>query len=129
MPLIRFELGDSGHVEEAACACGRSSPQIAGISGRLAEMLSFPDGTWLSPYLLTTAIEKRPTVEHFRVVHEQPWALRVEIFARPALPPSDRQGLAASLRTLLPAQVALRVVELADRGPHTKRRAVLREFE
>ena len=128
MPLIRYELGDTGKLTDDDCACGRRSPQLVELHGRLSETLSFPDGTRVSPYLLTTAIEQQAKVRHFRIVHEQPSSLRIETFAKPALSAADRSGLETSLRKLVPADVALRFVELTDRGAHGKRRAVSREF-
>jgi phenylacetate-CoA ligase len=128
MPLIRYQLGDTGKVESAVCACGRHSEHLVDLQGRLSDMLVFPDGTVLSPYLVEAVVEQHPTVKHFRIVHEQPWALRIEILAQPSLAESERGSLAASLRRVLPAGVSLSFVELNDRGIGTKRRVVAREF-
>jgi phenylacetate-CoA ligase len=128
MPLIRYELGDTGRLKEEECPCGRSSPQIIELQGRLSEMLAFPDGTRVSPYLLTTAIEEHASVKHFRIVHEQPAVLRVETLAAPPLSDSDRSGIERRLRKLLPEDVSVRFIALTERGAHRKRRAVSREF-
>jgi phenylacetate-CoA ligase len=128
MSLIRYELGDTGRLADENCACGRYSPQIVGLQGRLSEMLSFPDGTRISPYLLTTAIEEHSSVRHFRIVHEQPAALRIETFAAPPLSEADRSSIEGRLRELLPADTSVRFVTLTERGAHQKRRAVSREF-
>jgi phenylacetate-CoA ligase len=128
MPLIRYELGDTGNVESAACACGRHSEQLVDLDGRLSDMLVFPDGTVLSPYLVEAVVEQHPTVKHFRIAHERPWALRMEILAQPSLSEADTESLAASLRRVLPAGVSLSFVALNDRGIGTKRRVVAREF-
>lgn len=128
MPLIRYELGDTGRVESAICACGRQSEQLVDLQGRLTEMLVFPDGAVLSPYLIEAVVEQHQAVKHFRIVHEQPWALRIEILAQPALGESDLGRFATSLRRLLPAGASLRFAELHDRGIGTKRRIVSREF-
>jgi phenylacetate-CoA ligase len=128
MPLIRYELGDTGKVESVPCACGRQSEQLVDLQGRVSEMLVFPDGAVLSPYLLEGVVELHPAVKHFRIVHEQPWALRIEILAQPAMQESDLGTFAANLRRLLPTGVSVRFAELRDRGTGTKRRVVLREF-
>jgi phenylacetate-CoA ligase len=128
MPLIRYELGDTGRVEEGACPCGRWGPYLCDLSGRLSEVLSFPDGTQLSPYLLTTVLEQRPMVKHFRVVHERPWQLRIELRANPSLSAAEERELESSLKEILPSAAAVRFVALADRGTYSKRRAVSREF-
>lgn len=128
MPLIRYELGDTGRLGQADCACGRSSPWLFDLHGRICEMLDFPDGTRLSPYVLETVIEQEPGIRYFRIVHEQPWSLRVEALTRPALSESSRLNLTSSLQKILPAQASLKLVDLAERGKRGKRRTVLREF-
>lgn len=128
MPLIRYELGDTGKVESAVCACGRRSQQLVELQGRISEMLSFPDGTRLSPYVIEAAVEQHPMVKHFRIAHVQPWTLRIETLAQPPLSESDRRNLAASLHRVLPAGVSLIFVELNDRGLQAKRRVITREF-
>ncbi|MEO8464158.1 MAG: hypothetical protein ABI640_02365 [Gammaproteobacteria bacterium] len=127
MPLVRYDLGDTGRVEEGVCPCGRHGPYLLELAGRLSEVLAFPDGTRLSPYLLTTVIEQRETVHHFRIVHEGAWDLRIELFA-PAWTAADERDLENSLKQVLPADVRLRFVALATRGTYAKRRAVSREF-
>ncbi len=46
MPLIRYETGDLGAVEEAseACGCGRTLPALAKVEGRLDDLIITPDG-------------------------------------------------------------------------------------
>lgn len=128
MPLVRYELGDSGKIESEVCACGRSSEQLADLQGRLSEMLAFPDGTVLSPYLVEAVVEKHASVKHFRIAHEGPWALRIEILAEPCLAESDRERLTANLLRVLPEGVSVSFVELRDRGVGSKRKVVAREF-
>jgi phenylacetate-CoA ligase len=128
MPLIRYELGDSGKIVSAVCGCGRRSDQLTALQGRLSEMLVFPDGKVLSPYLVEAVVEQHPAVKHFRIAHEQPWSVRIEIFARPSLAGSEREGLAARLRDVLPASVSMRFVELTDRGAAGKKKVFVREF-
>jgi phenylacetate-CoA ligase len=128
MPLVRYELGDTGRLVDEECPCGRKSPQIMDLYGRVSEMLAFPDGTRVYPYALMTAIEQQAGVRHFRIVHEEPARVRVETFAEPRLSRAESAALEARLRRLVPTDVSLRLVELADRGTHAKRRAVSREF-
>lgn len=128
MPLVRYELGDSCKIEAAVCACGRHSDQLVDLQGRLSEMLVFPDGTVLSPYLVEAVVEQHAAVKHFRIAHERPWALRIEILAQPSLTDSERGTLAANLLRVLPAGVSVSVAELRDRGLGTKRKVVEREF-
>ncbi|MGH7510477.1 MAG: phenylacetate--CoA ligase family protein [Gemmatimonadales bacterium] len=44
MPLIRYRVGDRGRVSPVPCACGRPHPVIAGIDGRIGDVLYAADG-------------------------------------------------------------------------------------
>jgi phenylacetate-CoA ligase len=128
MPLVRYELGDSGKIESGGCACGRSSDQLAELQGRLSEMLAFPDGTVLSPYLVEAVVEQHAAVKHFRIVHEGPWALRIEVLAQPSLSKSEYERLTVDVLRVLPEGASVSFVELRDRGVGSKRKVVAREF-
>jgi phenylacetate-CoA ligase len=128
MPLIRYELGDAAETVAARCPCGRSSMQLIRVQGRLAEMLEFPDGTRVSPYVLEDVIENDPAVRYFKIAHESPWSLRIEILADAADPDAYRRNIELRLRERLPAQASLRFVALTERPRPVKRRAVSREF-
>jgi len=54
MPLIRYEVGDRGHLTDPKenCVCGRQTPIIGDIEGRLNDLVYTPDGRkvfWLNP--------------------------------------------------------------------------------
>jgi phenylacetate-CoA ligase len=81
MPLLRFELGDRARAASGACDCGRASPALAAIEGREADVIELPGGGRLSPYVLTTAIERDDAVIQYRIVECAPARFRVEIVA------------------------------------------------
>ena len=45
MPLIRYRVGDRGRLSLDPCACGRPHPSIAGIEGRVGDVLLTAAGT------------------------------------------------------------------------------------
>jgi phenylacetate-CoA ligase len=49
MPLVRYEIGDYARAG-APCACGRGLPVIAGVAGRVRNMLVTASGDRLWPY-------------------------------------------------------------------------------
>lgn len=67
MPLIRYEVGDLAGVSRARCACGRSAPVLEAIHGRQGDMVKLTDGRRISPYLLTTAIERVPDIRKYQI--------------------------------------------------------------
>ena len=46
MPLIRYEVGDTGAIETSSeiCSCGKTLPIIKNIEGRLDDLIITPDG-------------------------------------------------------------------------------------
>jgi phenylacetate-CoA ligase len=44
MPLIRYRVGDRGRLSNERCECGRTLPLLAGIDGRIDDVLYTPDG-------------------------------------------------------------------------------------
>ena len=50
-PLVRYELGDYASSGDA-CACGRSSPVLAEVRGRVRHLARRPDGTTYWPVAL-----------------------------------------------------------------------------
>ncbi len=56
MPFIRYKIGDMGIGKEEVCSCGRGSPIMEDIKGRVADMLVSPSGkavhAWSVNYIL-----------------------------------------------------------------------------
>lgn len=48
-PLIRYEIGDMGAIQNDDCACGRVFPGLARIEGRRVEFLMSTDGDYVTP--------------------------------------------------------------------------------
>jgi phenylacetate-CoA ligase len=74
MPLIRYRVGDRGRISPEPCRCGRPHPVIAGIEGRIGDVLLTAaggrvHGTALGD-LLKRVIAKSPTAIG-RVLFEQ----------------------------------------------------------
>ena len=58
MPLIRYRIGDRGMLMSDACCCGRTFTMMSPSAGRASDFIITPRGHKISPYRLTTAIEK-----------------------------------------------------------------------
>lgn len=56
MPLLRFRTGDLSYMIHKPCACGRTTPRLAPISGRKHQMLKYK-GTTLFPNVILAALE------------------------------------------------------------------------
>ncbi|MDW7646077.1 MAG: hypothetical protein SCI25_13665 [Desulfuromonadales bacterium] len=52
MPFIRYQIGDLGEIQEQRCSCGRWSPRIKELGGRIADVTYSPDGKKISSITL-----------------------------------------------------------------------------
>lgn len=81
-PILRYGgLGDLARWEPEPCACGSSARSIRQIEGRRAAMLCAPGGNWVSPYVITNAIEAVPGLAQYQVLQKQPGLLEVRMVA------------------------------------------------
>lgn len=71
MPLIRYETGDIAVAHDGGqCACGRASQRLARVEGRLLDSVRTAEGTTISPYRVTLALEHIAGIERYQVVQE-----------------------------------------------------------
>lgn len=112
MPLLRYDLGDLGQIGTGDCECGRSGPYLFGIQGRSAELVHFPQGAAVSPYVLMSAVDENPKVQTYSVVQTAPWDLELRIFARPALNESEIAKIVASVEQAIPKLARVKAVML-----------------
>lgn len=79
-PIVRYAgLGDLCQWHDAACACGTELRSLARLAGRVAELIVLPDGTAISPYVVTNALEELPGIYQFQVVQHAATAFEVLI--------------------------------------------------
>lgn len=127
MPLLRYLTGDRGALLSGRCSCGRSSPLLGVVSGRQADMLLLAGGQRISPYALTSALERVSGVLRYQVSQLDPARVRVRAIAEGA---ANREMIAHEMRAALRFDVAPFLdadVEFVDRlptGPRAKFRVV-----
>ena len=62
MPLIRYQVGDTGAISPEPCPCGRGLPVLAGLVGRQAEYVHFPSGRSVHANYLNLAIKTQASL-------------------------------------------------------------------
>jgi len=81
-PIIRYRgLGDLARWETSPCPCGSSLKSIRQLEGRSAAMLRTRGGVWLSPFVITNAIEEVPGLAQYQVVQQQAGSIDVRVVA------------------------------------------------
>ena len=127
MPLLRYRTGDRGTLLDERCPCGRASPLLGVVSGREADVLELADGSTLSPYLLTMALEPIAGLAQYRVVQTERDLLRVSAIAGSgANAAALESAIVAALRNELPRSMRVEadIVERLERGARAKLRVV-----
>jgi phenylacetate-CoA ligase len=117
LPLIRYRTGDLGRLIEEPCVCGRSTVRIAGLRGRLDEML-IVRGVNLYPSEVEEALlSVEGLAPHYQLVLERLGPLdELRLECEPA-GELDRGALATRLELLLKERTGLRIpVAVLDPG-------------
>jgi phenylacetate-CoA ligase len=87
MPLIRYKIGDLGRIENSHCGCGRTTPVLMDVSGRILDYLIDSDGNTVLGevfcYICFDLIDKYKAIRDFRV-HQQSNGT-IDIFYSPSL--------------------------------------------
>jgi phenylacetate-CoA ligase len=119
-PLIRYQIGDYATVGES-CGCGRASPVIRQVLGRVKNMALSPDGRRYYPITLykiraVTVVRQSQWVQTARDAIE----LRV-VLERPLTAAETQQAIDIVRETLgFPYRVEIVAVEAIARGPTGK---------
>jgi len=67
MPFLRYEIGDAGRFLPGRCACGRGLPRLAGVEGRLLDLLRTSDGRVVPGEFFPHLIKDLPEIRQFQV--------------------------------------------------------------
>jgi phenylacetate-CoA ligase len=71
MPMIRYEIGDSGVVPtDVTCDCGRGLPLIETVEGRTLDVVRTPNGRRVGGTFWTLLLRSRPGFRQFQVVQK-----------------------------------------------------------
>jgi phenylacetate-CoA ligase len=92
MPLLRYRTGDRGCLLPASCICGVALPLLGLMTGRESDVLEVAGGRRLSPYALTTALERVGGLQRYQVTQLAPGRLRVRALAASGVDHSAARG-------------------------------------
>jgi len=122
MPLIRYETGDRGSLKYEKCSCGKNSPLIDKIEGRMDDVIITPDGRKigrLDPVFKTDI----PIIEA-QIIQEKLDTIRIKFI--PGKNYDHDKQLTIRLRERLgEINIILERVERIQRGANGKFKAVI----
>lgn len=125
MPLLRYEVGDTGSLLPTACRCGRGLPLMTPNLGRVVDYPLLPDGTSVSPYALTVAVEALRGIRQYQITQETRERVVIRVVPLRETEPPDAAQLREVLAGILPGlQVLVRFVERIEAEPSGKYRIV-----
>jgi phenylacetate-CoA ligase len=126
MPLIRYETGDRCRPEPdaAVCACGRPLPRLAGLEGRMDDVVITPDGRHIGR--LDPVFKADLPIREAQIIQETRQGLRVLYVPTEAYSAQDGEALIRRIRDRVgEMDVALEAVDEIPRTANGKFRAVI----
>jgi phenylacetate-CoA ligase len=79
MPLIRYRIGDRGCLLANLCSCCRTFSLMIPTAGRASEHIITPEGKKISPYRLTTAVEKISNILQYQFIQKNNDSIDVNV--------------------------------------------------
>jgi len=125
MPLIRYRIGDRGHLSRAkVCSCGRTLPILESIEGRKDDVLFTADGRQIGR--LDPVFKANLPIAEAQIVQETLSRVRVRYVPAQGYGPSAGQVIIERLRERMgPVDVVLEPVPEVPRDRGGKFRAVI----
>ncbi len=101
-PLVRFGTGDASYLIDEPCPCGRPSPRIPRVLGRVGDAVKVR-GMFLHPHQVREGLEGVPGVARYQAVvgrreHRDELVLRLEMV--PGIQSPDLKALQERLQSL-----------------------------
>lgn len=126
MPLIRYQLGDTGKLLDDSCSCGRGLPLMAPCLGRSVDYFTLPSGTLVSPYAMTCAVEVVKGLRQYQIVQEAPDRVVVNVVPLEGVNLASESRIQSTLAPILEGvTVTVRVVPKIERERSGKYRVVV----
>jgi phenylacetate-CoA ligase len=130
MPIVRYRIGDVAALEPAPCRCGRQTPRLQSLEGRIYDFLMSQSGQLISPGVVCTDLAYgQDAIIDYRIVQQSPSAVCVSIVAAAGFGDADRRRITEVMRRHL-GDVAVQIELVGEilREPSGKRRRVHRAF-
>ena len=116
MPLLRYDVGDTGVALDEVCPCGRGLPLIRPTLGRSVDYLRLPSGQRLAPYSLTCAVEGIEGMRQYQFIQNERDLLELRVVPDEAFGPPSVAALRAALAPIVPG-VTVRIRPVAAIPP------------
>jgi phenylacetate-CoA ligase len=119
MPMIRYELGDLGHLQDGQCSCGSPFPLMALDVCRKNDLVVAPGGRRIYPSYFVHLLDGHGGIEQFQFVQTGPGSIVLRLRAAQEVADLVERALQPRMRTDLGTDMTFRV-ERVDAIPRSR---------
>ncbi len=127
MPLIRYAVGDIAIPTDEQCVCDRTLPLLKAILGRCDDMITCPNGAFVSPIVLALIMKYRTDVREYRVIQEDRKTLRIQVVPNTGFSEASELEIIRDVQTGVSSDldVTIERVSTIERNKGGKMRSVI----
>jgi phenylacetate-CoA ligase len=118
MPFIRYDIEDLGTLSTKRCRCGRGLPLMSELVGRRSDVLTTPEGAYVSVTALSTILPQVPGVRETQFVQKAADWLQVRVVRRLEYGPDSEATFRRHIGRLFGSQVRV-TFDYVDEIPGT----------
>lgn len=112
MPLIRYRIGDLGKISQKSCPCGRNTPILEELSGKVGAII-VSRGKSVSTAAIAFAFEYLEGVSKAQIIQNEPEKILVKLVAKQGFTQEKQEFMEWELRKMLSPDLEIDV-ELVD---------------
>jgi phenylacetate-CoA ligase len=120
MPLLRYDTGDVARFSDEDCSCGRNFKTIGKVFTKSEDILVLPDGSLVSPSVLTHPFKNVKGILRSQIVQEKPELVSVKLMTNEDFSAQDGDKILSELSRRLGSAVCVEL-HLVDDIPHAGR--------
>ncbi len=118
MPLIRYQTSDISSSSPEQCKCGRGFPLMSNVMTKDEDIVTTPDGRFISSSILTHPFKPMHSVAESQIIQDSLYQIRILIVKRDSYKSSDTDYLKEEFKKRLGADINVEV-EFVDTIPRT----------
>lgn len=113
MPLIRYEIGDSGRLKPGDCPCGSPFPMLEMEFCRSNDIITTPNGNHVYPAYFNRLLDGVSGIQQYQFTQIEWHKIRLNIQTSTAIQPELESALQRKLQQELDPQLHLEIVRVA----------------
>ena len=119
MPLIRYKTSDVSNIQSSVCKCGRQMPLLSEVTTKAEDIVTRPDGTMISPSILTHPFKPMYNIEESQIIQEDLSHITIKIVKRAGYSDNDSRVLLEKFQERVGKDIIVNI-DFVDSIPRTK---------